>query len=98
MKSAWYDEAKQNYVVDNRKTKTNQRNIQHDTYQTEDFDFALLFIGDLDFFYILPIAVFLSYGSEIHLIEKEKRQRKPRSSAYRKRWDLIEDYSSGGST
>jgi hypothetical protein len=37
-----------------------------------------------------PILVFIGYGSEIHLVEAEKRQRKPKSADYRDRWDLIE--------
>ena len=27
VKSAWFDEKRQNYVVDNRRTKTNRRNV-----------------------------------------------------------------------
>lgn len=33
--------------------------------------------------------VFIGYGSEIHLVEAEKRQRKPRSAQYRDAWQLI---------
>ena len=28
VKSAWFDEKRQNYVVDNRRTKTNRRNVK----------------------------------------------------------------------
>ncbi|WP_084555064.1 hypothetical protein [[Phormidium ambiguum] IAM M-71] len=31
----------------------------------------------------------VSYGSEIHLVESQKRQRKSRSAQYRNAWDLI---------
>ncbi|GAA4410762.1 hypothetical protein GCM10023187_35760 [Nibrella viscosa] len=34
--------------------------------------------------------VFISYGSEIHLIETDRRQRKPRSADYKDAWMLIE--------
>lgn len=61
-------------------------------YAADDFDFAVLFIEELDVFYILPSQVFLNYGSEIHLIETEKRQRKPVSSEFRSAWNLIESY------
>ncbi|MBD2205211.1 hypothetical protein H6G33_06185 [Calothrix sp. FACHB-1219] len=54
-----------------------------------DFDFALVYIEKLDLFYIFPIDVFIGYGSEIHLVETEKRQRKPRSAEYRDAWELI---------
>lgn|GEM_PF-6078910 len=33
--------------------------------------------------------VFIGYGSEIHLVETDKRQRKPRSAKYREAWELI---------
>jgi hypothetical protein len=43
----------------------------------------------LDLFYVFPVDVFIGYGSEIHLVEAEKRQRKPRSAKYRDAWKLI---------
>ena len=51
-----------------------------DTYTPSDFDFALIYIEELDLFYVFPVEVFISYGSEIHLVEADKRQRKPRSA------------------
>ena len=33
--------------------------------------------------------MFIGYGSEIHLVEADKRQRKPRSAEYRDAWGLI---------
>jgi len=44
------------------------------------------------------VEVFISYGSEIHLIETDKRQRKPRSAAYRDVWMLIEQRAAWGET
>lgn len=44
VKSAWWDSNKENYVVDNRRTKTNRRTIKRENYTKTDFDFALLFI------------------------------------------------------
>ncbi len=89
VKSAWFDDKKENYVVDNRRSKTNQQKVVHKQYQKDDFDFALLFIEDLDLFYVMPVEIFISYGSEIHLIETKKRQRKPLSAEYRDAWNLI---------
>lgn len=89
VKYAWFDEASGNYVVDNRSTKTNRRMMLRDAYKPSDFNFALIYIEQLDLFYILPVDAFISYGSEIHLVEAEKRQRKPRSAQYREGWDLI---------
>ncbi len=89
VKSAWYDSKKDNYVVDNRRTKTNRRQMIRENYSSEDFDFAILFIPDLEVFYIIPVDDFISFGSEIHLVEAEKRQRKPRSFEFREAWPLL---------
>ena len=89
VKCAWFDEAKGNYVCDNRRTKTNRREMLREGYQPSDFDFALVYLEPLDLFYVFPVAEFISYGSEVHLVEEEKRQRKPRSAAYRDAWTLI---------
>ncbi|MGH7168247.1 MAG: group I intron-associated PD-(D/E)XK endonuclease [Nitrospiraceae bacterium] len=89
VKHAWFDEDRGNYVVDNRRTKTNRRAMVREVYMPSDFDFALACVPDLDVFYVLPVQVFISYASEIHLVEAEKRQRKPRSARYRDAWNLI---------
>lgn len=98
VKYAWLDASSQNYVVDNRRTKTNRREMVRDTYDPDDFDFALAYIEDLDLFYVFPVDVFISYGSEVHLVETEKRQRKPRSAAFRNAWELISHWASQGET
>ena len=78
-----------NFVVDNRRTKTNRRIMVRKSYQITDFDFLLIYLAELDLFYIMPIEVFIGYGSEIHIVESDRRQRKPRSSEYRDAWELI---------
>jgi PD-(D/E)XK endonuclease len=95
VKYAWFDEPSGNYVVDNRRTKTNRRLMVREAYKKSDFDFALVYIEILDLFYVFPVDVFISYGSEIHLVETEKRQRKPRSAVYRDAWELILQVSLG---
>ncbi|BAU10960.1 putative endonuclease [encoded in trnfM-intron: - 2791708] [Leptolyngbya sp. NIES-3755] len=40
-------------------------------------------------FFMRSNEVFIHYGSEIHLVETEKRQRKPRSAKYRDAWMLM---------
>lgn len=65
------------------------------TIQQSDFEFALVYIDNLDLFYIFPVVVFIAYGSEIHLVEAEKRQRKPRSAQYRDAWELIWQRANG---
>lgn len=89
VKFAWFDEPSGNYVVDNRRTKTNRRIMRREAYKQSDFDFALVYVEKLDLFYVFPVNVFISYGSEIHIVESEKRQRKPRSAEYRNAWALI---------
>jgi PD-(D/E)XK endonuclease len=95
VKYAWLDEPSGNYVVDNRRTKTNRRLMVREVYQLSDFDFALVYIEKLDLFYVFPVDVFIDYGSEVHLVEAEKRQRKPRSAQYRNSWELILQASIG---
>jgi hypothetical protein len=89
VKYAWFDEPSGNYVVDNRRTKTNRRLMIREAYKQTDFDFALVYVEKLHLFYVFPVGVFIGYGSEIHLVEADKRQRKPRSAKYRDAWELI---------
>ncbi|MBL7803781.1 MAG: hypothetical protein JNL02_08620 [Saprospiraceae bacterium] len=89
VKLAWFDVKRQNYVVDTRRTKTNRRVMIRDNYTANDFDFAVIVLENLDVFYVMPCEIFISYGSEIHLVEADKRQRKPKSSEFRNAWDLI---------
>lgn len=89
VKYAWFDEPSGNYVVDNRRTKTNRRSMVREAYKQSDFEFALVYVEKFDLFYVFPVSVFIAYGSEIHLVEAEKRQRKPRSAEYRDAWELI---------
>jgi PD-(D/E)XK endonuclease len=93
VKSAWFDEPSGNYVVDNRRTKTNRRTMVREAYSLGDFDFALVYIELLDVFYVFPCEVFIGYGSEIHLVEADKRQRRPKSADYRGAWDLISQWA-----
>lgn len=93
VKSAWFHESSGNYVVDNRRTKTNRRRMLREAYTASDFDFALVYLAPLDLFYIFPVEVFIAYTSEIHIVEAEKRQRKPRSTQYRDAWQLIQQNS-----
>ncbi|OGL64088.1 endonuclease, partial [Candidatus Uhrbacteria bacterium RIFCSPHIGHO2_01_FULL_47_10] len=82
IKSAWKNKTG-NYVVDNRRTKTNRRVMKRDVYQESDFDFAVVYIEELNLFYVFPVNVFIKYGSEIHMVESQKRQRKPTSVQFR---------------
>ena len=87
VKSAWF--YKGSYKVDARITKTNRRRMIRKYYNENDFDFAIIYIQDLNIFYIMPQPVFSSYKSEISLVEATKRQRKPKSAEYKERWELL---------
>jgi hypothetical protein len=64
-----------------------------EAYSPDDFDFALVYVEDMDIFYVFPCEVFIGYGSEIHLVEADKRQRRPKSADYRCAWDLISQWA-----
>ncbi|TAE32116.1 MAG: endonuclease [Candidatus Kapaibacterium sp.] len=93
VKSAWFDETRKNWVIDTRRTKTNRRQMVRDSYSEQDFDFALVYIDELNVFYIFPVSVFIGYASEIHLVESDKRQRKPQSALYRNAWNLLSHWA-----
>jgi hypothetical protein len=98
VKCAWFDGPSQNFVVDNRRTKTNRRQMVREDYKPTDFDFALAYLPEKEVFYVYPVNVFIGFGSEIHMAETEKRQRKPRSFAYRDAWHLIAPWAPQGET
>jgi hypothetical protein len=93
VKAAWFDRSKELYAVDVRRTKTNRRRMRRERYGNDDFDFAIVYLEDREIFYVMPVAVFNSYGSTISLVEEKKRQRRPRSAEYRERWDLLSNWA-----
>jgi len=93
VKSAWYERSKDLYTVDVRRTKTNRRQMRRDRYAEGDFDFAILYLADRNVYYVMPVDVFTSYRSGVSLVEAAKRQRRPRSAAYRERWDLLSGWA-----
>lgn len=93
VKAAWFENRSGNYIVDTRRSKTNRKESIKSKYQNFDFDFAIAYLIELDIFYIFPIKTFLSYGSEIALVEHQKRQRKPKSADFRNAWELIEQWA-----
>ena len=46
----------------------------------------------------MSTKVFIRYGSEIQMVEADRRQRKPRSAAYRDAWNLIPQWAAHGET
>ena|ERR1035437_304754 len=95
VKSAWLSKENGVYLVDVRRTKTNRRVMKREKYTNKDFDFAVIFISDLNVFYVMPVDVFNSYAGTITLHEEVSKQRKPKSHAYREAWDLLERYIAG---
>lgn len=87
VKVAWL--YKGSYITDNRRAKTNRKEYKIEKYLDKDFNFAIIFIKELNTFYVMPSTVFNSYGSGIALESIEKRQRLPRAFPYREAWDLI---------
>jgi len=89
IKTAWFNQLKNMYIVDNRRTRTNRRRMVRKRYSDDEFDFAILYVHEKKVFYVMPVEVFNSYASSIAVIEGQNRQRLPRSAKYRERWDLL---------
>lgn len=89
VKSAWHDARKHLYTVDVRRTKTNRRRMLRARYGATDFDVAVLYVPERQSFYVMPVNIFIGYRSGISLVEGRISQRKPRSSHYLNRWDLL---------
>ena len=62
-------------------------------YVMDDFDFAILYISNLELFYVMPVDVFLSYKSEITLAPNGNRQREPKSGKYKEAWALLHQWA-----
>jgi hypothetical protein len=58
VKAAWFEKRSGNYVVDTRRTKANRKEITKNKYSSSDFDFAIVYISDIEVFYIFPILEF----------------------------------------
>ncbi len=69
-----------------------------DRYELTDFDFALVYVEQLDLFYVFPVEVFIGYASEVHMVEAAKRQRTAGSAQYRDAWELIQQWAAYGET
>ncbi|MDO8747847.1 MAG: group I intron-associated PD-(D/E)XK endonuclease [Candidatus Omnitrophota bacterium] len=89
VKSAWYNVKAKCHAVDARRTKTNRRRMIRKNYDADDFDFAIIYLADLNAFYVMPVSVFTGYKGTVTLIETDKRQRKPKSAKYKESWVLL---------
>jgi len=93
VKCSWFDDKNMVHCVDVRRTKTNRRFMLRELYSKEDFDFALVYIPEIHIFYVIPVEVFIGFGSTVSLVEVDNRQRKPKSAIYREAFDLISNWA-----
>ncbi len=96
VKHAWFSEKDNAYIVDVRRTKTNRRQMLRKRYSNDDFDFAVIYLGNKKVFYVIPSEVFNSYGSCVTFVEESKRQRLPKSAQYKEQWNFFRNRLSGG--
>lgn len=89
IKSAWYDNSARRYLIDTRRCKTNRRRMLRMRYTENDFDFAIVYLENLNIFYVIPISAFLSFKGNVTLLPLERRLRIPKAEAYKDRWDLL---------
>ena len=95
VKHAWFDKGKELHLVDARRTNTNRRRMIRRRYSNSDFDFAIVYLthDGKRHFYIMPVEVFMSYGSTVGFVVDVKRQRPPKSDRYREQWDLLSKWA-----
>jgi hypothetical protein len=53
----------------------------------------MIYLEEPNVFYVMPVQEFIGFRSEIHFVEKDKRQRKPRSAKFRNAWHLISHWA-----
>lgn len=99
VKSAWANKKHKRYVVDVRQTKTNRRRMVRKYYDNSDFDFAIVYIQDLNDFFVIPIKIFTCYRSTLTLVEIENSQvrfDRMKIKRYRNSWYLLGSSVSNG--
>lgn len=74
------------WVIDHRRCKTNRQVNRIETYDPEDFDYAIGYIEPRNEFYVIPIGVLLEFGSTVTL-HPSGEQRKPKAHRYLDGWD-----------
>jgi hypothetical protein len=89
VKTAWFYNRDQAYIVQIRRMKTNRRVYRFEKYEPGDFDLLITVIQEPQVMYIFPSKVALSYANSISIVEGVKRQRKPKSADYREAWHLL---------
>lgn len=55
-----YTQSKSSYKVLVKKSNTNRKEVKYTRYIETDFDFALLYLEDLDLFYVVPVLCFIN--------------------------------------
>jgi len=61
-------------------------------YSKDDFNFAIIYIQDLNDFFIVPVEVFTKYRGTLTLVETKGtgvKFDKMKMKKYRNRWDLL---------
>lgn len=89
VKLAWYDAKNDAYHIKINRSQTNRKVYKYTRYTPADFDFLIAWLADLDVFYIFPAEFACAFGASISIVEGAKRQRAPRSTWFRNRWELL---------
>lgn len=78
------------YIANTRRCKTNRKRTIIDYYGPDDFDFALIWHPGQQVFYVMPIAVFLTFRSAVTLTgDNPQRKRTNRATEYRDAWESM---------
>lgn len=94
VKSAWFRKSSSNFHCETRRTKTNRRVMLRSTYNSTDFDFAVVYASEPNLFWVLPVKDFISWKGEISFALESNKQRRLRSEDFKNAWNLILTWAS----
>lgn len=65
VKTAWYNEPKNGWIVTTSRTRFGKNKCHRDPYKIGDFDYAAIYVPLNNNVYLIPIAIFTSYNNHM---------------------------------
>lgn len=91
IRTAWYDQASDNYLGNVRNAKTNRKNYSYVKSNTKDVDFFVFVIDSLNIFYIIPSLIIEKIKSTVTFIPHRLRKRDGFGvEKFKNNWDILQ--------